>query len=83
MDKAAQLARKHLPYFEKKVPPQRDKLEEGILSSIPDTELNGHKIERLANTANITFHDIESEPLLILLGQEGICASSPIFCNPQ
>jgi cysteine desulfurase len=42
--------------------------------------LNGHKSLRLANTTNITFHGIESEALLILLDQEGICASSGSAC---
>jgi cysteine desulfurase len=80
MGKAAQLARKHLPEYEKKVRPLRDKLEEGMLNSIPNTELNGHKTQRLANTSNITFHGIESEALLILLDKEGICASSGSAC---
>lgn len=48
--------------------------------SIPNTELNGHKTQRLANTTNITFHGIESEALLILLDKEGICASSGSAC---
>jgi len=80
MGKAAELARKHLPGYEKKVRPLRNALEEGILSSIPNTELNGHKKQRLANTTNITFHGIESEALLILLDQEGTCASSGSAC---
>jgi cysteine desulfurase len=69
-----------LPDYEKKVRPLRDDLEEVILSSISDTELNGHKTQRLANTTNITFHGIESEALLILLDKEGICASSGSAC---
>ena len=80
MGKAAELARKHLPDYEKKVRPLRDALEEGILSSIPNTELNGHKTHRIANTTNISFHGIESEALLILLDKEGICASSGSAC---
>lgn len=80
MGKAAELARKHLPAYEKKVRPLRDMLEDGILCAVPDTELNGHKTLRLANTTNITFHGIESEALLILLDQEGICASSGSAC---
>jgi len=83
LGKAAELARKHLPCYEKKVRPLRDALEEGILSSIPNTELNGHPADaghRLANTSNITFRGIESEALLILLDQEGICASSGSAC---
>lgn len=47
---------------------------------ISNTELNGHKTNRLANTTNITFRGIESEALLILLDQEGICASSGSAC---
>lgn len=49
-------------------------------AGIPNTELNGHKTLRLAKTTNITFHGIESEALLILLDQEGICASSGSAC---
>jgi len=78
--KAAELTRRSVPDYEKKVRPLRDRLEEGILSSIANTELNGHKTQRLANTSNIAFHGIESEALLILLDKEGICASSGSAC---
>ncbi len=80
LGKAAELAGKQLPRYEQKIRPLRDALEDGILSSIPNTELNGHKSQRLANTTNITFHGIESEALLILLDQEEICASSGSAC---
>jgi len=76
MGRAAELARKHLPCYDKKVRPLRDELEDGILRSIPNTELNGHKTQRLTNTTNISFHGIQSEALLILLDKEGVCASS-------
>jgi cysteine desulfurase len=80
MGKAAELARKHLPGYDNKVRPLRDALEAGILNTILDTELNGHKTLRLANTTSITFHGIESEALLILLDQENVCASSGSAC---
>ena len=80
LGKAAEQARKHLPDYDKMVRPLRDALEDGILKTIPNSELNGHKTQRLANTTNITFHGIESEALLILLDQEGICASSGSAC---
>ena len=80
LGKAAELARRHLPDYEKKVRPLRDQLEEGIMGSVSNTELNGDKFQRLANTTNITFRGIESEPLLILLDKEGICASSGSAC---
>lgn len=80
MGKAAQVSRKHLPDYHKKVRLLRDRLEGDILESIPDTELNGHKTQRLSNTSNISFHGIESEALLILLDKEGVCASSGSAC---
>jgi cysteine desulfurase len=80
MGKAAELTHKHLPDFDARVRPLRDELEEGILNSVPCTELNGHKAQRLGNTTNITFDGIESEALLILLDKEGICASSGSAC---
>jgi len=78
--KAAELASKRLLTYEQKVRPLRDSLEEGILKTTPNAELNGHKTLRLANTCNITFQGIESEALLLLLDQEGICASSGSAC---
>ncbi len=78
--KAAELARKHLPGYDKKVRPLRGALEDGILRSIPNTELNGHKTHRLPNTINITVHGVESEALLNLFDKEGVCASSGSAC---
>ena len=59
-----EIARKKTAAFDGKVGPLRDALEQGILTTIPQTELNGHPALRLANTTNITFHGIESEALL-------------------
>jgi cysteine desulfurase len=80
MGKAAELARKYLPVYDAKVRPLRDTLEDGLLASIPNSEQNGHKTLRLANTANISFYGIESEALLLLLDKEGICASTGSAC---
>ena len=80
MGKAAELVRRYLPIYDKKVHPLRDMLEDHILNSVSNTELNGHKTQRLANTSNISFHGIESEALLILLDKEGICASTGSAC---
>lgn len=80
MGKAAESALKGLLTYDQKVRPLRDLLEEDILKTISGTELNGHKALRLANTTNINFQGIESEALLLLLDQEGICASSGSAC---
>jgi cysteine desulfurase len=59
----------------------RDKLENGILETIPDSCLNGAKEPRLPNTTNIAFSGTEAEGILLLLDQAGICASSGSACT--
>ncbi len=59
----------------------RDKLEEGLLSSIPNSMLNGHKTDRLPNTANISFEFVEGEAILLHMNQHNICASSGSACT--
>lgn len=59
----------------------RDKLEAGLLSSIPKSLLNGHKTERLPNTANISFEYVEGEAILLHMNQHNICASSGSACT--
>ena len=51
-----------------------------VLTAIPGIEPNGHKTERLANTSNMSFPGMESEAMLLLLDQAGICASSGSAC---
>ena len=59
----------------------RDRLIEGILERVPYARLNGHRTNRLPNNVNISFEFIEGESLLILLDQQGICASSGSACT--
>ncbi len=78
--KAAELAKANISVFEDTIRLLRDSLEEGILSAVPDTELNGHKSKRLPNTSSIAFRGVDSDALLMLLDQEGVCASSGSAC---
>src|SRR5205823_11044429 len=59
----------------------RDKLENGILRTIPHVSRNGAKEPRLPNTSNLAFESIEAEGILLLLDQAGICASSGSACT--
>lgn len=59
----------------------RDYLIERVLAEIPHSRLNGHRTDRLPNNANFCFRFIEGESLLILLDQQGICASSGSACT--
>ncbi len=80
LGKAAELAQAHLADIpqEKKL---RDRLEKGLLNSIPDCSVNGDPKNRLPNTTNIGFKYIEGEAILLSLDQFGICASSGSACT--
>lgn len=59
--------------------PLRDRLAEGLLQ-IPKTVLNGHPTERLPNSVNVSFLDIEGEAAVLYLDAEGIMASTGSAC---
>ena len=59
----------------------RDRLENGILSSVQGTEVNGSRPGRVPNTTNISFDRIEAESLLIALDLEGIAVSTGSACS--
>lgn len=59
----------------------RDKLEEGILSTISNTFINGDINHRLFNTTNIGFQNIEGEAILSYLDKFKIYASSGSACT--
>ena len=59
----------------------RDYLIGRVLAEIPYTRLNGSRTRRLPGNANFSFQFIEGESLLILLDQQGICASSGSACS--
>ena len=51
------------------------------LSKIPHSILNGDRNIRLSNNVNMCFEGIEGESLLLMLDDEGICASSGSACT--
>jgi cysteine desulfurase len=59
----------------------RDEIISGILERVPNTTLNGHPTRRLANNANISFHGLEGESILLGLDLSGISASSGSACT--
>ncbi len=60
----------------------RDRLIEGILAAIPDARLNGPDGSgRLANNANISIPEADSENLLLELDRHGIRAGSGSACT--
>jgi cysteine desulfurase len=79
--RAAELAMATLDEENTRVRAMRDRLENFILTNIPNTIRNGAKEPRLPNTANIAFDFVEAEAVLLLLDQIGICASSGSACT--
>ena len=59
----------------------RDEIIYRILDRVPNTTLNGHPKRRLANNANISFHGLEGESILLGLDLAGISASSGSACT--
>jgi len=78
---ACELAKKYMEEENKRVKYLRDKLENSILEKIPNTRVNGDRINRLPNTTNISFEFVEGEAILLMLDQKGICASSGSACT--
>ena len=81
LGKAAELALANINHENTAVRALRDKLEQGVLASIPAVRINGDVEHRLPNTANISFEYIEGESILMLLDMHNICASSGSACT--
>lgn len=77
--KAVEIAKEeHVRYLTK----LRDKLIDSLLG-IPEVHLNGPRNERLCNNANISFHFIEGESLLLQLDMNGIAVSTGSACTSR
>src|SRR5215813_6461908 len=78
---AARLAAAKLESEATRVAALRDRLEQGILASVPGTAVNGDPHHRVPNTTNISFDRVEAESLLIALDLEGIAVSTGSACS--
>ncbi|MBI2473425.1 aminotransferase class V-fold PLP-dependent enzyme [Candidatus Uhrbacteria bacterium] len=81
MAKALELAQKDRENESIRLIPLRDRLIEGIQSSLKKTRLNGHPQQRLPNNVNISIMDIEGEALILYLDAHGIYASTGSACT--
>jgi cysteine desulfurase len=59
----------------------RDRLEQGILTQVPEAGVNGGGAPRVANTTNIYFDHIEAEALVIALDLKGLSVSGGSACQ--
>ncbi len=81
LGKAAELAARHLGGEMTRVGELRDRLENGLLESIPNSMINGDPANRLPNTTNISFEYVEGEAILLMMNELNICASSGSACT--
>ena len=81
LGKACELAALRMEEENTRVKALRDKLENGLVSSIPNCRINGDPSNRLPNTANISFEFVEGEGILLMMDEFGICASSGSACT--
>jgi len=81
LGRACELAAEKMEEENTTVRALRDKLENGLLGSVPRSMLNGNTINRLPNTANISFEFVEGEAILLHLNRYNICASSGSACT--
>jgi cysteine desulfurase len=81
LGKATEIARHSLAADGKRVSALRDKLERGLLDSIPQVRVNGSQAPRTPNTANIQFAGIEGEALVIALDLKGLACSVGAACS--
>lgn len=80
LGKAVELADAHREAEAKTLSRLRDKLENGLLATCPDSRVNGDRKNRLPNTSNMSFEYIEGESILMHLSDLGICASTGSAC---
>ncbi len=70
----------HIEENAAKIIPMRDKLF-AELGKIPHSKINGSLEHHVPGTVNMCFEGIEGESLLLMLDDQGICASSGSACT--
>jgi cysteine desulfurase len=81
LGKAAELAVAHLEEEDRVVRELRDTFEQQALERIPGTTVNGARERRLPNTTNLSIEGIDSEAILMILDQQGVCCSAGSACT--
>ena len=59
---------------------QRDRLADGLLGCVPGAVETGERATKIAGNCHLRFPDVESEALLVLLDDAGVCASAGSAC---
>jgi len=81
LGKAAELASSALWKESTCIKALRDRFELGLLDTLSSIRVNGHRARRLPNTSNLAIEGVDSEGMLMLLDQKGICCSAGSACT--
>ncbi|MDA8140797.1 MAG: cysteine desulfurase NifS [Desulfobacteraceae bacterium] len=81
LGKAAELAAAQMREENTRVKALRDRLENALVERIPNTMVNGDRLNRLPNTTSIAFEFVEGESILLMLDEFRVCASSGSACT--
>jgi len=78
--KAAKIAEDELDKYGKEIALLRNRLRDGLVKAIPNIKINGHPVDVLPNTLNISFPGAEGEAILLSMDLAGIEASTGSAC---
>jgi len=81
LGKAAELAGAHIQEEDRFVRELRDTFEQQALERIPGVTVNGDRERRIPNTTNLSIEGIDSEAILMILDQQGVCCSAGSACT--
>jgi cysteine desulfurase len=81
LGKAAERAVEFLSEGKAHVRSMRDRFEEAILQTVSGTSVNGGGTARVPNTSSLSFEEIESQAVLLLLDRHRICCSAGSACR--
>jgi cysteine desulfurase len=81
LGKAAEIARQSLIEDAHRISALRDKLEQQLISRVPQSRVNAGAAPRTPNTTNILFPGVEGEALLIALDLKGLAVSTGAACS--
>ncbi len=81
LGKAAELAREHMPEEIERAGALRNRLENGILASVPMATVAGDRSRRVPTTTNISFDLVEGEGFVIAMDLRGVACSTGAACS--
>ena len=74
------MAVRDLDEYRRKTSALRVRLRDGLLAKIPNIRINGHPVDVLPNTLNVSFPGAEGEAILLSMDMAGIEASTGSAC---